>query len=453
MPLLHSKLAVPCPALHCDWNNLPCPLAGHATDIKFMWFICPKRHNSPSFAAICSTTILDPFESSKTRVDPGETSGLQECDWSEVMAGAPDNKRKEVKLNSEIVPSGCVNDKSYKELERRRKIGEANRGKVPWNVGRRHSEETRKRIKQRTIEALRDPKVKSYFIIELHLLCYWRQASIHLIIPLLDSPFVVNIESLTRLNSARITAFSSNSFSSCYFQIRQKMAEHPRTHSDLIKAKIGSSIRRIWKERLKRKRLKEKFFSSWADNIAEAAKTGWSDQRELDWDSYDKIKHEIDLQHLHRLAEKERAKSMAKMRRAHKVAEVKAEKMARFAQKRKEREEKAKERGKMKRISCRKTKKKKKDDLAAAQGMKLKKRLLKINRKRSLKVVQVPGQGDAVLANIPAWEKLDLEHIKREKAQRELSLADQIRAAKNQSKVPNLEAFLMPSSVHSSTEK
>ncbi|XP_039170725.1 inner centromere protein isoform X2 [Eucalyptus grandis] len=392
MPLLHS-LAVPCPALHCDRNNLQCPLVGHVTDIKFMRFICPKQSCSPSFAAICSTTVLDPLGLSKTMVDPGETSGSRERGWSEVTAGAPDNNRGEVKLNGEIVPSGCVDDKSYKERERRRKIGEANKGKVPWNVGRKHSEETRKRIKQRTIEALRDPK------------------------------------------------------------IRQKMSEHPRTHSDLIKAKIGSSIQRIWKERLKLKRSKEKFFSSWADSVAEAAKTGWSDQRELDWDSYDKIKHEINLQHLHQLAEKERAKNMAKMRRAHKAAEAKAEKIARFAQKRKEREEKAKERGKMKRVLCRKTKKKKKDDLAVARGMKLKKRLLKINRNRSLKVVQVTGQGDAVLAHIPAWEKLDLEHIKREKAQRKLSLADQIQAAKNQSKVHSLEAFHMPSSVHSSSEK
>lgn len=87
---------------------------------------------------------------------------MRECGWSEVTPGAPDNNCGEVKLNGEIVPSGCVDDKSYKERERRRKIGEANKGKVPWNVGRKHSEETRKRIKQRTIEALRDPKVKSY---------------------------------------------------------------------------------------------------------------------------------------------------------------------------------------------------------------------------------------------------------------------------------------------------
>lgn len=81
--------------------------------------------------------------------------------------------------------------KDRKEMRRRRKIGLANKGKTPWNKGRKHSAgkillfllhhdhlmqllivfvfsffsfcllETRERIKQRTIEALRDPKVMS----------------------------------------------------------------------------------------------------------------------------------------------------------------------------------------------------------------------------------------------------------------------------------------------------
>lgn len=52
-------------------------------------------------------------------------------------------------------------DSKEKEAERRRKIGLANRGKVPWNKGRKHSPETREKIRQRTKEALSDPKVKS----------------------------------------------------------------------------------------------------------------------------------------------------------------------------------------------------------------------------------------------------------------------------------------------------
>ena len=67
------------------------------------------------------------------------------------------------------------------EIQRRKKIGLANKGKVPWNKGRQHSPgmfqfyfsisfkffidiislhiETRERIRRRTIEAMSDPKV------------------------------------------------------------------------------------------------------------------------------------------------------------------------------------------------------------------------------------------------------------------------------------------------------
>ncbi|KAH0986559.1 hypothetical protein GBA52_013736, partial [Prunus armeniaca] len=48
--------------------------------------------------------------------------------------------------------------KEEKERRRRKKIGLANKGRVPWNKGRKHSSETCERIKQRTIEALKDPK-------------------------------------------------------------------------------------------------------------------------------------------------------------------------------------------------------------------------------------------------------------------------------------------------------
>uniref|UniRef100_A0A0A9CHG4 Nuclease associated modular domain-containing protein n=1 Tax=Arundo donax TaxID=35708 RepID=A0A0A9CHG4_ARUDO len=50
---------------------------------------------------------------------------------------------------------------SKKEIERRQKIGAANKGKVPWTKGRKWSEEHKKLIRQRTAEALRDPKVMS----------------------------------------------------------------------------------------------------------------------------------------------------------------------------------------------------------------------------------------------------------------------------------------------------
>lgn len=71
------------------------------------------------------------------------TDDLQEGDYSNTDKG----------FNSK--------DGKEKEVDRRRKIGLANRGKVPWNKGRKHSPETREKIRQRTKEALSDPKVKS----------------------------------------------------------------------------------------------------------------------------------------------------------------------------------------------------------------------------------------------------------------------------------------------------
>ncbi|KAF2290822.1 hypothetical protein GH714_015624 [Hevea brasiliensis] len=127
-------------------------------------------------------------------------------------------------------------DNNERKKCRKRKHG--NKGKVPWNKGRKHTAETRALIKRRTIEALRDP------------------------------------------------------------QVRKKMSEHPRAHSDEIKEKIGFSLRRLWGKRLKWKKLREKFFLSWTKSIAEEARKGGIDQKELDWDSYDKIKEEITLQQI-----------------------------------------------------------------------------------------------------------------------------------------------------------
>lgn len=146
--------------------------------------------------------------------------------------------------------------------------------------------------------------------------------------------------------------------------------------SDYTKAKISFSQRRIWRERLKQKQSAENFFKSWTDNIALLAKIGWIDQGNLEWDSYDKIKEEIILQHLHQRAEKEKIKNMARLR-AQRAAEAKALKMTVLAQKRMDREEKRKQKDKTKKTSCRQMKKKRHGD-AVAQGINLKKRLLKV---------------------------------------------------------------------------
>ncbi|KAK8638239.1 hypothetical protein V6N13_136677 [Hibiscus sabdariffa] len=255
---------------------------------------------------------------------------------------------------------GYSNDEDNKEEQRRRKIGLANKGRVPWNKGRKHSAETRLRIKQRTIEALNNPKV------------------------------------------------------------RKKMSEHPHTHSEESKARIGSSVRRAWGKRLKWKRLGEKFFLSWMKSIAEAARKGGSDQAELEWDSYDKIKQEIVLEQLQWATEKAKGKEIAKVR----AENARAERIARIAQKRKEQEEKEKARELKRKMQ----EKSKKDEVADTEGRKLKQRLQMIRKKKCISS-QVSIQGDR--SHIPALEKLNIELIKKEKMQSEVSLAEQIKAAKS----------------------
>ncbi|XP_058735714.1 uncharacterized protein LOC131607771 [Vicia villosa] len=146
-----------------------------------------------------------------------------------------------------------------KERTRRTRIGLANKGKVPWNKGRKHTAETRELIRIRTLEAMRDPKVK------------------------------------------------------------KKMKGFTRSHSEKTKAKISYSQsrvwhekRRVWHEQLKSKRERELLFLLWKQNIANAAMKGGSDQEELDWDSYDKIKEQLELQKILRPEAKKKRKADGK---------------------------------------------------------------------------------------------------------------------------------------------
>ena len=134
--------------------------------------------------------------------------------------------------------------------------------------------------------------------------------------------------------------------------------------SDQTKANIRSALRRMWGERLKLKKLREKLLSPWAETIAEAARKGASDQQELQWDCYDKIKESGKWAAV-------QAKATAKVR----ATKAKAEKMARLAEKRKELERKAKAR-EVKRKN--RKSKEEREELLIAQGLKLKEKLTKV---------------------------------------------------------------------------
>ncbi|XP_022717753.1 uncharacterized protein LOC111276250 [Durio zibethinus] len=179
-------------------------------------------------------------------------------------------------------------------------------------------------------------------------------------------------------------------------------------------------------------------------SIAEAARKGGSDQVELEWDSYDKIKQEIAFEQLQWATEKAKGKEMAKVR----TATAKAERISRIAQKRKKQEEKEKARElkrKMQEIS------KKDEKVADSQELKLKQRLtmrqvaceglvlielLLVVSAYNKSLVSVKSinshvsiQGDT--AHIPTLEKLNIELIKKENMQSEVSLAEQIKVAKS----------------------
>lgn len=102
---------------------------------------------------------------------------------------------------------------------------------------------------------------------------------------------------------------------------------------------MSSSLRRLWGRRLKWKRSREKLFLSWVESIAEAAKTGGSEQQELNWDSYENIREELYLQQLQQAAEKKKAREWAKMRAKEAAALAKEKKKARLAYERKEHSE------------------------------------------------------------------------------------------------------------------
>lgn len=334
------------------------------------------RNRPPLIASISSFPKLCYFGAMHISVGMDEKCDIANLSHSIVSKKSREqqNLRKEVQLIVQSDSTVSISNEEYKERERRKKIGLANKGKVPWNKGRKHSAETCERIKQQTIEALKDPKV------------------------------------------------------------RKKMSQRPRSHSAESKAKMSSSLRRLWGQRLKWKRSREKLFLSWVESIAEAAKTGGSEQQELNWNSYENLREELHLQQLQQAAEKKKARELAKMRAKEAAARVKEQKKARLAYERKEHGEINKDN----------------EELTVRKGLKVKQISTKLDSKTSTNG-QVASRRDIVTSqlHISALEKLDVEHIKREKMRAEVSFADQIRAAKTR----KMELALAASSVAAVNEK
>ncbi|KAF1885451.1 hypothetical protein Lal_00029340 [Lupinus albus] len=361
-----------------------------------------------------------------------------------------------------------------KERTRRMRIGLANKGKVPWNKGRKHTAETRERIRLRTLEALRNPKVKSS---KIHSVFRVRKK-------MAEHPLPHRYKYLSYCSSSdhnivdgktKQIDFNDNVFSNHY---------QPPC-SDQIKAKISSSLRRVWQERLKSKRSREKLLISWEQSIANAARKGESGQEELDWDSYDNIKQQLELQRLlwagakgketsgakkfieawgesiakaakkgggseqelnwdsyekiqkemflhyqlQRTAEKAKAKEMAKVE-AQKVAQKKAIKKVIFTQRRKDHQDRTKSRGNITSQPHRKVKEGKWGGMEVGQEIKLHSELTKIHMSKNMDS-HAAREGYIFNSILSRYKKLDLEFIKSERMPKKVSLADQIQAARD----------------------
>jgi hypothetical protein len=112
--------------------------------------------------AMAVTTVLSEVETTGTLLSLQLT-----------QIGDPSNveHRAQESLASQIVDEPNVDSIPEKEIVRRQRIAQSNKGKVPWNKGRRHPPETIARIREKTQEAMNKPQVLSlslFFPFSLH---------------------------------------------------------------------------------------------------------------------------------------------------------------------------------------------------------------------------------------------------------------------------------------------
>ncbi|XP_078168902.1 uncharacterized protein LOC144563315 isoform X2 [Carex rostrata] len=219
---------------------------------------------------------------------------------------------------------------TFIEIERRRKISEAKKGSIAWNKGRKHSEETIQRIRERTREALSDPKVrkklrgmqgthsknvKELISTRLKETWYMRRKN-KCYQDRLHKNWAEIIAAIAKIGGYGERELNWNS----YYKIREELISEARKkekekkkkvritwgpHSKEVKEQIGRKMKQVWDERKKKQgsdyfsyRLKQKhhqnmLYVNWAAIISDIAKIGGCGERELDWDSYYKKKEEL----------------------------------------------------------------------------------------------------------------------------------------------------------------
>uniref|UniRef100_A0A2P2IH52 Nuclease associated modular domain-containing protein n=1 Tax=Rhizophora mucronata TaxID=61149 RepID=A0A2P2IH52_RHIMU len=98
----------------------------------------------------------------------GETSDFENHFQSKLVSNASEKHTMEEEIVKRTMDEedkldcyhGYSGSFSEHKVRGRRSRKHGNKGRIPWNKGLNHTAETRALIKQRTIEALRDPKVR-----------------------------------------------------------------------------------------------------------------------------------------------------------------------------------------------------------------------------------------------------------------------------------------------------
>ncbi|KAG6788795.1 hypothetical protein POTOM_004872 [Populus tomentosa] len=123
-----------------------------------------------------------------------------------------------------------------REKLRRKRISKANKGNTPWNKGRKHSPETLQKIRERTRLAMQDPKIK------------------------------------------------------------MKLANLGHAQSKETRVKIGHGVRLGWQKRREKQMMQEVCYFEWQNLIAEASRRGYTGEGELQWDSYNILRQQLEFE-------------------------------------------------------------------------------------------------------------------------------------------------------------
>jgi hypothetical protein len=132
--------------LHYPPNNVPTtfswPLSGylvedtqcHSNTVHFSHHVAMVKNMSPSLTFVSSFPRVHAFGALQISVDVGDASDSGECHQSKVSENRTLNgENRVIRSDSE----DTIED--HKERQRRRKIGLANKGRVPWNKGKKHT--------------------------------------------------------------------------------------------------------------------------------------------------------------------------------------------------------------------------------------------------------------------------------------------------------------------------